>query len=389
MPPSKHAMLGASGAHRWLACPPSAMWETSFPETGSSEAAAEGTLAHAIAETHLRQRLEGNGIATPLQFQADPLYKAAMEEYVGVYEDYVLAALTEAQQTTPDARLVLEQKVDFTDWVPDGWGTADAVLISDDLLQVFDLKYGKGVPVDAVGNPQIRLYALGAYLDYQNLYDIKKIRVHIIQPRLDSISSEDLTVEALLAWADKEVKPRAQEAAAGKGAFKAGDHCRFCRCKNVCRTYAEKQLELARIAFTETGEERSPNELSPAEIGDILSRVDELTRWAKSVKDWALDQATSGEMVFPGWKIVAGRSNRIITDKTAAAELLEKAGFVPSDLYELKTLTALEEVAGKKKLGEILGELIVKPDGKPVLAPESDKRPAINSAASVFTKIDE
>ncbi len=393
MPPIKHAMLGASGAHRWLNCTPSAKWESTFPESPSSEAAEEGTLAHAIAEEHLTRLLAGKKVATSAKLKKHPLYKPAMEEHVDVYTDYVLEHYNEAKAATKDALLLLEERVDYTRYVPEGFGTSDAVLIADGMLEIFDLKYGKGVPVEAENNPQTRLYALGALESYLPLYDITRVRMHIIQPRLDSITSEEMAVQDLLAWGNDYVAPRAALASAGKGEHVPGEHCRWCKCKHVCRAFAEQQLDIARMRFTtsEPIEERKPEALSMEEIADILSRVDELTRWAKSVKDWALDQAVNHSVVFPGWKIVEGRSNRVITDESAAIDLLDRAGFTTDRVTKLRGLTELEEIVGKKTLPKLLGELIIKPAGKPVLAKESDKRVALSSAAAaaaVFTPLE-
>lgn len=393
MPPVQHALLGASKAHQWLNCPPSVKWEQSFPEPPNTEAAAEGTLAHAIAEEHLRRMLAGKKIATSKKLKADPLYKPVMEEYIDTYTTYVMELYNEARKTTPDAQLLLEERVDFSDYVPEGFGTSDVILIADKHMHIIDLKYGKGVPVEAEGNPQIRLYALGAINAFALLYDIDDVTMHIVQPRLDSISSETMTVEALVEWGVNTVMPTATLAAEGKGEHKAGEHCRWCRCKNVCRYYAAKQLEIAKLRFTEPEhEEREPDELSPAEIAEILSSVDELTRWAKSVKDWALDQAVNHGVTFPGYKVVEGRANRVITDEAKAIDILDNAGFTTDTVTELKGLGALEEIVGKKRLADLLADLIVKPTGKPVLAKESDKRPAINSAATaqaVFSQVEE
>lgn len=393
MPPVQHALLGASKAHQWLNCPPSVKWEQSFPEPDNTEAAAEGTLAHAIAEEHLRRLLAGKKVATSQKLKKDPLYKPVMEEYIDTYTTYVMELLAEARQTTPDALLLLEERVDFSDYVPDGFGTSDVILIADKHMHVIDLKYGKGVPVDAVGNPQIRLYALGAINAYAMLYDIDDVTMHIVQPRLDSISSETLPVDVLVDWGVSVVTPAAALAAEGKGEHKAGEHCRWCRCKNVCRYYAMQQLEIAKLRFKEPEhEEKEPDELSPAEISEILDSVDSLTRWAKSIKDWALDQAVNHGVAFPGYKVVEGRANRVITDEPKAIDILDSAGFTTDTVTELKGLGALEEIVGKKRLADLLADLIVKPAGKPVLAKESDKRPAINSAATaqtVFSQVEE
>lgn len=390
MPPIKHALLGASSAHRWLACTPSARWEAELPEPPVSGAAAEGTVAHAVAEEHLSQLMTGVRVHTSERLRKDPLYRPVMEEYVGVYTDYIMEHLSAARADTPDALLMQEERVDFSEYVPDGFGTADCILIADGLMQIFDLKYGKGVPVDAVGNPQIRLYALGALASFGMLYEIARVDMHIIQPRLDSITHEEMTVDELMAWADEVVRPRAQLAAAGEGEHTPGEHCRFCRARNVCRAHARMQLETARLRFSEPEhDERAPAALSPTEISEILTSVDGLVRWAKSVKDYALDQAVNHGAAFPGYKLVEGRSNRIIADEAKALDLLGRAGFTADRVTRLKGLGELEEIVGAKPLAELLGDLLMKPAGKPVLAKESDRRPALNAAAAVFSAVPE
>lgn len=388
MPPNNHALLGASSAHRWLNCPPSVRWEQEFPNPPSSDAAEEGTLAHAIAEEHLRQLLAGKKVSTSKKLRSHAMYKPVMEEYLDIYTGYVMELFTEARGETADAQLILEERVDYSEFVPDGFGTADVSIIADGHMHIVDLKYGKGVPVDALGNPQIRLYAIGALNAFGMLYDIHTVTMHIVQPRLDSISSETMEVADLRAWARDYVAPRAALAAEGKGEHKAGDHCRWCRCKHVCRHYAQARLDIARLQFAEPEHvERDPHQLSNEEIAEILNTVDDLTRWAKSVKEWALDQAIHYGATFPGFKVVEGRANRVIADKTAALAALQDAGFTPDAVTDLIGLGALEEVVGKKKLAIVLGDLIIKPTGKPVLARDSDKRPALSSsegAQSVF-----
>lgn len=393
MPPSKHARLGASKAYQWLACTPSIRLEEGMAPDESSVAAAEGTLAHAIAEQHMRQLLDGKRVRTGAKLRGDPLYRPVMEEHVSTYTDYLMEVLTEARQRTPDAIMLLEERVDFSDIVPEGFGTSDAILIADGTMHIFDFKYGKGVPVSAVENPQMRLYALGALAEYGALYDLHTVVTHIIQPRLDSITRETMDVSELTRWGDEFVKPRAQKAYAGEGKPTPGEHCRFCRFRNCCRAYAMRQLAMEQIEVdTSTNEPREPEALTPGEISKVLASVDELTRWAKSVKDWALDQCVNHGVSFPGWKLVEGRSNRVVSDDISAINALHAAGFEPGQVMKLRGLTELEELVGKKKLAEVLDGLIIKPAGKPVLAREDDKRPEISSAArakSVFTPLDD
>lgn len=378
MAATDHALLGPSKAHQWLACPPSALWETEFPDPGSSEAAAEGTLAHAIAEDHLLKALAGRRQTTLKVHKEDPLFKPAMLEHVATYVDVILelrAAMPE------DASVCVEQRLDLTEWVPDCFGTADCVLIGDGQMHVCDLKYGKGVAVNAVGNPQLRLYALGCLNEFGMLYDIRTVTTHIIQPRLDSISEETLTVEELLKWGEEVVKPAAALAAEGKGDYNPGeDQCRWCRCKNRCRAYQEYMWKLAEIRFDPVDEhERQANELTDEEIGRLLSGVEELKRWASGIADWALDQAVNHGVHFPGWKLVEGRSVRKITDEDKASLALLDADFKITQIMKLRGLTELEALAGKERLNNLIGKYIVKPEGKPTLAKESDKRPALDA----------
>lgn len=374
MPPAAHALLGASSAHRWMACPPSARLEATKPDS-TSEAAAEGTLAHELVELKLKRFLAGRktGKAT-VKIANHELYKPVMEEYTDEYVDYVLELFAEAQTSCPDALLISERRVDFSDIVPGGFGTTDTIIIADKVMHVIDFKYGKGVLVEAIGNPQLRLYGWGAYRMFGMLYDIEKVVVHIVQPRLDHIECEELTVDELTVWAIETVHPRAELADKGEGEFCAGEHCRFCRAQATCRAYADHVMGLTAHQFAD------PVELTDEEIAEILPKVDELVRWAKMIKDFAQDEAVNHDHFIPGYKLVAGRSTRRIVDVEAAAELLVRSGRSVEEIYTLKGLGDLEAVVGKKALGELLGDLIVKPQGKPVLVQESDKRPAISSA---------
>ena len=381
MPANGHALLSASSAHRWLECPPSVLMTADLPDTAGT-AAAEGTLAHSIVE----ERLEGiiqKGIwpkKASAKLRMNELYRPVMEEHADTFVDYVMRLYDEATPNTPDALLLSEQRLDFSRWVPDGFGTGDALVIADDVMHVIDYKYGKGVPVDAVDNPQLRLYGLGALSAYEALYDIRYVDMHIVQPRLDSDSHERMTVEELLRWADEYVAPRARLAMTGGGELQPGEWCRFCKVKATCRARAEQQLALAKYEF------QSPLLLTPEEIGDILGRVDELSKWAKSVKDYALQSAVSNGEQFPGWKLVRGRANRKLVDNGDVAGLLLAAGIPADQIYSLKGLTDLEEIVGKKQLADILGDRIVKPEGKPTLAPWNDRRQEIpaRSAADDF-----
>ena len=369
--PELHAVLSASSAHRWLNCTPSAQLERQFPDT-TSEAAAEGTLAHAIVETKLGRIIRGQrrGKATRTQ-KADPLYFPAMEDYCDGYVDFVEELFAEARRRSPDAILCSEMRVDFSRWVPFGFGTTDTTIIADDTMTVVDFKFGKGHAVSAENNPQLRLYALGALEEFGALYDIKRIRTYIVQPRMDIISSEELTDGFLLDWADAYVRPRAERAAKGEGETEAGDHCLFCRAKPACRAYAERMRETLKYEF------RDGPLLDEGEIADILGYAERLASWAREVKEYALREAQAGK-VFPGYKLVQGRSNRKISDETEAVKRLTKAGYDPAQFMRLRGLTDLSDLMGRELFDKVLDGLVVKPEGKPTLVPNTDKREPIN-----------
>ena len=369
--PDAHAKLSPSSAGRWINCPGSiALTEASQIEEKTSEYAEEGTRAHALAEKKLKHFM-GKIKRKPAKCS-----DAEMEEATSFYADRVIEIFNASGK---GAQLKIEQQFSLDEWVPESFGTSDAVILSDDALEVIDLKYGKGIRVSAVNNPQLRLYGLGALRQYQDLFNIKKVRMTIIQPRLDHISTEELKVNELRKWADENVVPAAQEAFNGIGEIKPGEWCRFCPVNATCRRRAEENLELAKMEF------RDADLLSSEEIGEVLEKADELQKWVKDIQAYALKEALNGEK-FEGWKLVEGRSNRIITDQIKAAKKLKAAGFDEAVLYkhELYGITQLEKNCGKKKLTEVLGDLIDKPQGKPVLVPESDKREELNSAKKDF-----
>lgn len=378
-----HAMLSASGASRWMACTPSAKLEQQF-ENKSSVYAQEGTLAHELGELGLRFKL---GEITPRTYTTrvnklikdNELFTADMPDYVDIYVDTCLERVSEAKATTPDALFKIEQRLDFSEWVPEGFGTGDFVIIADGTMEVCDLKYGKGVPVSADNNKQMMLYALGAYSEFEFLYDIQNVRMTIIQPRLDNISTFEVTVEDLLKWAEEYVRPRAELAIKGDGEFCAGDHCKFCRAKAVCRARADKNMELAKYDF------QKPGILDNNDIGFILSRVDELVNWASDVKDFALEQALQGEE-YDGFKVVEGRSNRRYTSESEVAKILIGHGFQENMIYtkKLDGISKIESAIGKKEVQRLLGDYIIKPPGKPTLVPITDKREAYNPAKADF-----
>lgn len=379
---AKHAILSASGASRWLACPPSARLEENYPNK-SSEFAKEGTLAHELGELGLKKNLEL--ISTRKynsefkKIEADKLFTKDMPDYVEVYVDTCMEKVAEAKAKTPDSLFKIEQRLDFSEWVPDGFGTGDFVIIADGTMEICDLKYGKGVPVSAIGNKQMKLYALGAIAEFSFLYDIEKIKMTIIQPRLDSISTDEMEVEELLKWAEEELKPIAKLAYEGKGEFCAGDHCKFCRAKAICKARADKNMKLAQYDFQE------PNTLDNNDIAFILGKADELINWAKDVQEYALEQALQGEE-FDGFKVVEGRSNRKWTDEDKIGEILLGQGFLENIIYtkKLTGITNMEKAIGKKEVNRLLGDYIIKPQGKPTLATIKDKRPVYNSAQADF-----
>ena len=388
MPPVNHSLLGASKAHQWLECPPSARWELEFPEPPESEAAAEGTLAHAIAEEHLRKRIAGKAWrSTPKKWRTDPLYRPAMEEHVATYCDTVMEVLT-ALREKGDPFIELEQKLDLTPWIPEGFGTADCIIISDGVLHVFDLKYGKGIPVHAEENPQLKLYALGAMAEYEWAFDIREATLHIVQPRLDSITEWTVSAEVLKKWGEFVVKPIAQKAYKGEGEYNPGEaQCRWCRCKDRCRAYNNYLLEVCKLRFDDLDVERNPNELSDEEIAKFLDMADEIKRWCTRVSEYALDQALNFGKTFPGYKVVEGLSRRKIVDEDKVITILDEHGYQMDKICKLKGIGDLEDLVGKKELQNLIGDYIQKPPGKPTLAPESDTRKTYTDIK--FTEIKE
>lgn len=384
-----HAILSPSSAHRWLECPPSAVLESKFPDR-RSESAQEGTFAHKWAEVQLRHFLGQDPSETVFdktisEMKNDDFYNPGLENYVDEYVDVVTNKFMEAQERDRGADLLLEQRLDFQKWVPNGFGHGDAVILADGTMEIIDLKYGRNVKVEAQNNPQLRLYALGAYQELCYLYDIDHVAMTIVQPRNGGESSETLSVNELLAWGDS-IKPIAEIAIKGGGEFKAGEHCQFCRAAERCKKLAEYQMEIAKHDF------KDPDLLSDEDIAEILSKVDGLVSWASSVKKFALKEAVQNNRKWPGWKLVEGKSCRTITDEEKAAGYLTKAGYADNQIWkpkELYGLTALEKLVGKKKLADLLEPVIAKPPGKPTLAPESDKRPEWNSASEDFEVIND
>lgn len=370
--PNKHALLSASSAYRWLACPPSALLSAKYEDTSSSYAQ-EGTAAHALAEYKVLKAL-GRKAGDPTE-NLD-YFNEEMDEATDAYAAYVFEQVAEAKKATTDPIVLVEQRVDFSTYVPDGFGTADALIIADSKLFITDLKYGRGVLVEADHNPQLMCYALGAYEMFSALYDIETVSMTIFQPRRDNVSVFEIKASDLLGWAENTLKPAATLAAQGEGEFTVGEHCRFCKAKADCRARAEANLALARYDFA------LPPTLTDADIEAILPLLDELTSWAEDIKAYALTRAVAGKE-WHGYKLVAGRSNRKYVNEDAVAKKVSDAGFNP---YEEKLLgiTAMTKLLGKNRFEELLSSLIEKPQGKPTLVPESDKRPAMNSAKEDF-----
>ena len=374
MAPSDHALLSASGAHRWLNCTPSARLESDEPES-TSAAAEQGTAAHALAEHKLRRALKQRS-KRPVSTWIDDEMETLTDDYVAYVQEHISIAL----ETCGDPQVLIEQRLDFSHIVPGGFGTGDCVIIAEPTLQIIDLKYGQGVLVEAANNPQLMLYALGALHAFGILYDIKTVSVTIYQPRRGNVDTWEISVAELEHWAETEVKPKAELAAAGKGEFCPGSWCQFCRIAPTCRARAEANLALAKLEFT------PPAELSDTEIADVLARIPQLKTWAADVEAYALSKAVNQGVVFEGFKLVAGRSVRKYTSETDVAAAAEAAGY--KDIWDRKliTLTAMEKLMGKPAFNEILGDLVTKPAGKPTLVPASDKRPPLDlvSAATDF-----
>ena len=375
----KHAYLSASASHRWLACPPSAKLCANIPDQ-ASEYAQQGTDCHELC-AYLVEKALGREVIDPTENLT--YYDAEMQNCAEEYRNYVLEQIEAAKEFCKDPQVMIEQRLDFSRWVENGFGTGDCVIVADEVLQIIDYKHGLGVLVSAGddehgGNSQMMCYALGALEVFGDIYDINQIKMTIFQPRRENISTYTISRDNLLKWANEVLAPTAQLAYVGEGEFKAGDHCTFCKVKATCRKRAEYNLELAKYDF------EMPATLDDTEIAAILEKVDEMISWGNDIKEYALQQAQSG-VHFEGWKVVEGRSNRKYTDEKAVAFKVKEAGFDP---YEKKLLgvTAMSTLLGKKKFEELLGELIYKPPGKPALVPESDKRPAMNTAIEDFNE---
>lgn len=372
--PGQHAYLSPSSAKQWISCPPSIKLEQNFPEKGESEAAKEGTLAHSIAEQKLNKWInrKRNKIVCD---------DKDMDTYTDDYRDYVIEVYNQVKKSCKDPVIKIEQHLDLKEWIKEDGGTADAIIIGDDTLHIIDLKYGKGVAVSAKDNPQIRLYALGAINEYQLLYDFTNVHMHIFQPRVSGgISEEVMSVDDLIVWGDEVVKPAAELAYRGEGEYHPSeDTCRWCRAKGACKARAKRMKQLKEYGFTD------PDLLNNQEISNILSYIDELTKWATDVKEFALDAMLKGVHI-DGFKVVEGRSIRKVTDEATLVKGMKEAGFDEVMLYEKKllALTKLEKLAGKKDFAVISAGCVEKPIGSPTIAPITDKRPEYGSGENDF-----
>ena len=368
-----HAKLSASSADRWIHCPGSIALSEKAPPKGDTIYTMEGTDAHILADIRLRMAILGEKLKRKeTQFiKGSAYYSEEMSDAVNVYVNYIHGIYADLGT---GAALMTEQRLDLTKWIPDGFGTADCCILGNDTLYVCDLKYGKGVAVSAEGNPQIRLYGLGAADLFDGLYDFSKVSLNIIQPRLGSISTEELELTNLLEWGDKVVKPQAEKAANGCDELAAGDWCRFCPCSPICREQAKVRQEIAKYDFADE------TLMTPAEITEVLKIADPCIKWLNAVKEYALQRMLAGE-TYPGWKVVEGRSNRTYADELLVKEALNKAGFDDALIYERKMygITAMTKIVGKKGMSALEDAgLIIKPEGKPTLVPEEDKREAMD-----------
>lgn len=368
----KHALLSASSAHRWMNCPPSARLCENY-EDRASPYAAEGTAAHALCEHKLKQAL---GLPTNVLSSAISYHSEEMEECAADYSAYILELVETAKQSCSDPVVLIEQRLDFSKYVEGGFGTGDCVVIADGTLHIVDYKHGQGVLVEAENNPQMMLYALGALELFDGIYDVSEVSMTIYQPRRNNISTHTVFKESLYQWAEEILKPAAMLAFAGNGEFACGEWCGFCKAKHECRSRANHNIALAQYDF------KLPPLLTDDEVEAILLKVDALTAWASDIKEYAFQAALGGKQ-WSGWKLVEGRSNRKYVSDELVAEKVKSAGYDPYE-HKVMGITAMEKALGKTTFSELLGTLVVKPQGKPTLVQDSDKRPAIHTASDDF-----
>ena len=376
----KHALLSASGASRWLNCTPSARLEELYGEKTTTVYAKEGTLAHELAELYIRHDIIGSLSDADFdsgleKVMSSELFSEEMLNAVPIYTDYCAEQFKETQANNKLAVLQVEQKLDLTEYIPESFGTGDCIIISDGLMEVIDLKYGKGVPVYADWNKQLMLYGLGALRKFDTMYDIEEVRLTIVQPRINNISSWQISVEELTKWAVEDLKPKAELAFEGEGELNPGEWCRFCSVKNQCKKLAEQQMEIAKHDFA------NPELLTDEEITDIVLRAPKLIEWANSVAEWAKEKALKGEKEWPGLKLVEGVSRRKwINEEQAANIIFARFPELSEDqvfTMKLNSITEIEKIVGKKKFAEVLSDAVIKNPGNPQLVSADDKRPAM------------
>ena len=376
MPPNDHALLSASSSHRWLHCNPSARLEREFADR-ETIAAAEGTAAHALAEHKLKRKLKLRSERPVSPFDTDE-----MEVCTDDYADFVMEQVTKERRRDPNTQVFIEQRLDFSCYVPEGFGTGDCLIVSRGRLHIIDLKYGQGLLVDSEENPQMMLYALAALNQYEEQYQIKKVKLTIFQPRRDNVSTWETTVAKLKKWATKDLVPKAQKAFRGEGEYCPGEWCIFCKAAVKCRARAEDKLRLAQSEF------KMPPLLTDAEIESVLAKLPDIKKWADEIQEYALAKALAGKE-WTGFKLVEGRSVRKFTDERAVVKAANEAGY--HDIYKqsLISITEMEKLMGKAEFSKVLGALVTKPQGKPTLVPDTDKRQAISvsNPKSEFSEI--
>lgn len=375
-----HARLNASSSHRWMMCPPSVKLSEQFPDK-TSVYAEEGTFLHELSELKLHQYLKDMDSADiEIQYadhRDNEFYSDEAESVTDEYVSFCIETIEAVRASCPDPLIMVEHRLDYSEYVPDGYGTGDLVIVADGIIEVIDFKGGRGVRVDANRNSQLMLYGLGALLEFDPLYDIKSVRMTIVQPRLSNTSSFEIAADELLEWAEKSVRPKALQAANGEGEFCAGEHCRFCKARYTCRTRSEYHMQLARRNFKE------PDLLSDEEVAEILPIADSLNNWVQDLLAYATQQALDGKS-WPGYKLVAGRSNRKYSSEAEVIKAATDAGY--TDIYKTSLLGVgdLEKRMGRKAFRDILGKYVIKPTGAPTLVPESDPRKPYTDAVSAF-----
>lgn len=368
-----HALLSASSAERWIECPPSAVAATKYPSQ-DTVFTREGTIAHEVAEA----------VASGRTVVAEGDITTEMISHGEEYRDYI-----ESIKKTDDVVVAFETKVDYSDVAPGGFGTCDCIVIQGNTMSIVDYKYGKGVEVSAVGNPQMRLYAYGALKEYEFIYeDIKTIETHIFQPRIGNISMETFGVNELKEWVDEVVKPAAELASTGKGKYHSGSHCRFCPHAGKCRELAKECSEKVKL---ENGKTANIEQLAPWEIADIIANIKTVQNWLKKVEETALNDLMEGKEI-PGYKVVEGRvGNRTYTNEIEVYDHLISLGMADEDITKKVLLTPadLDKVLGKKEAAKALEGYITRSPGKPTLAPVTDKRPAYDRKAELIKEFEE